>query len=1426
MGKTVQANAVITLNMEPARQKVEEFEGLIGKAKKELEELNKKPINLQTDKEKKRIKELTDKEIPKLEQQLKKAKDSLKGFRDTLQHLDKASINDLTNAKRALNDQIRRLTPGTKEYIAATSDFKKVNDRLASLNAAYRQVNTSQGGFIGGIKGVFGWFNKYWGGLTMLSGALTGLSATFRKCAEDAAKLDDVYADVMKTTGLMHDEVAELDKELMQINTRTSREQLLLLARDAGKLGIQGKDNILGFVRAADQIQVALGEDLGEGAIKNLGKIADVLGYTKSMGTEQALLSIGSAINAVGQDSTASEAYLVEFTQRLAGVGAQAGLSAADLIGFASGLDQSAMKVEMASTAFQKFLMKMYEDPAQFAAYAKMEVQEFTELLKNDANTAITTVLKSLKDQDGFAAMVPIFKDMGLDGARAVSVLASMASNLDAVTGAQALANVEFAEATSITEEYNTKNNNLQAQLEKARKKFHNASIALGQSLNPIMLKSTKGITYLIKALATYGKEIKAAVISIAALTVAVKLQAIAHAGYNAVVKIGTALQATWKTITWAVRVAFYKLIGATEAATIAQAELNAVMSASVFGVIALAVAGLTAAIVHYAKKQKEANEVAKKMQEIQDRINTEYSEGAGKVEALTNIVHNNNIALDERRKALEELKKIVPEYHADLTREGQLINDNTEALSRYLENLERVTRSKILQDEYEQATAAVMKAEKEKAEAEARKMQALIDANGDDTTIKTFTMQSTAGASNWSEVTPYGEAVKDLEEKTDALTTAQKTQAEIMAWITKEYGVMGQKAGEGMSEMEKAIIGVNSKYEEQLEMLEYSFSGDEKAREKERKRLEEERDQELAAIRKRYAAATQTALEGQGEMNAILSEAQFQLLEDRYAQLTKKEQAMVDKGYAALSSEESTALKKRYDRIMAADQNLLGKRYQQELKAIQQQQRAEQNELNRQYFNQEITAQEHEKRLRKIKMDSLQAQLALALQYGQDTTQIEASIITEQSNARKADYQEELKEVKAYYAEEEHALKLSLASGEITQKRYDALMLSLKMNSINERLGLAKEYGQDETAIMNEWLAAEVEAQKLANAEMAELKKEAKKALDGLRSPSDARDAEMQEQMVRLATLHEAMLLSEEQYEEALRQLRKKYADEDLKEKLANVQKYAEKSNSILQGASNFVNALKDAETAKLEAEYQAQLTAAGDNAEQREKIEAEYEEKKLDLQKKYADIDMAINIAKTIANGAGAAIKAWMELGPIGGPIMAGVIAATTAAEVATIIQQRNAIKNSSVNSSSGNSGSAYVRSMTGYKDGGFTEKDPSDNKEVGVIHANEWVAPAWMVRKNRAEFASLERYRRSRGLLMDNQDRFFNRGGFTGGERRSTRAPKQANPIDVDWQAIRDFNDMMRYCSENGLFVKYGDIEEARKKETRFKRQTTRS
>ena len=1177
---TTEAEVIVTLNGQAARNELKRLETEIEHYERAATDAYKAGDKALGDK--------MSKNASQLRKQFNVAKKEMKDFSDMMKTLNSKSLNELKSAASQLRKQLGQLVPGTQQFIDKSKQLQQVNSRIKSLEASFKSVVTEEKRATLSLKGLADGFNKYFGMVTAGTAAITGLSMAFRKSAEEAAKLDDVYSDVMKTTGLLHEEVEGLDEELMKIDTRTSREQLLLLARDAGKLGIQGKDNILGFVRAADQIQVALGEDLGEGAIRNLGKIADVLGYTSSMGIEKALLSIASSINAVGQASTASEAYLVDFTQRLAGVAAQTKISAANIIGFASGLDQSAMKVEMAATAFQKFVMKLYEDPAKFAEYANMEVKAFTDLLQNDANQAIITILKALKDQDGFASLVPIFKEMGLDGARAVSVLAAMATNIQAVTDAQALANQEFEAASSVTEEYSVKNNNLNAQLEKARKEFKNASIQLGQSLNPIMLKSTKLTTYLVKALATYGKEIKAVIIALAALTVVVKAQAIAEGVRALALKVSNTLSATGTVLSNKLLAAYYRLTGQTLKMAAAQKAANAAMSSSVIGAIAVAVAALTFAIARYVNKLKEANQELTYTEQLEKRIGEEQNKETARVIALTKIVNDQNVAYNKRKEALEELKKIVPDYHASLTKEGKLINNNKIAIDKYIESLKQATRMKILEEDFTDIQEKLMNAEDE-----------------------------------------YKQAMKEL---SDALSQPAPFSPAAHAVYEQNINNLGKAARDAKKNLEDL----------------------------------QKKEQELMG-----KIGTSSAAEGAtGTLNT--------------------DDVVGNGGNEGTGSSSYKTANKVIDKQIDLHKQI------------------------RERIAEELELVQYEKEIRESH-----------------------------------DYSGNIKDP-------------SIADPKANEEFWDKI------------------YSQRDKIV------AQLEDQSLSK--------------------------EYETEMMWLEKLHQNKLLSEETYEKLVFKTKVKY-----------LEKYTEQTSQIANQAESMISALQDAALAREEATYQARLTAAGDNAEEREKIEAEHEKKKLDIQKRYADVDMVINIAKTIAAGALAVMQAFAQLGPVAGAIMAAFIGVTTGAEVATIIAQRNAIKNASVNSS-GSSASTNTgkRTLTGYAEGGYTE-DHTTLTTVGE-KGTEYVIPHWMVRKNPVMVANLERYRRSGSHGRSGSvSRGFADGGFT--SPTSSASLPSMDVSNVDWQAMREFNSIMRYCAENGLFVKYGDIMMAKKKHDTFKNQTTR-
>lgn len=456
----------------------------------------------------------------------------------------------------------------------------------------------------------------------------------------------------------------------------------------------------------------------------------------------------------------------------------------------------------------------------------------------------------------------------------------------------------------------------------------------------------------------------------------------------------------------------------------------------------------------------------------------------------------------------------------------------------------------------------------------------------------------------------------------------------------------------------------------------------------------------------------------------------------------------------------------------------------------------------------------------------------------------------------RQQAYNKKKAQMEAYLNYEEKRLKVAWLKGEMGEADYNSAVYTAKAQYYQDLLELARQYSQDNTAIRNKMLDDHIKALEDEKKRVKQEVDEMAKYYAGLQTEDEARflnksdngiaDQEaydaFQEKIWQKAAEIRAAITEDSartQYEtemawaEKLAKDGKITAEEaekyKLKIKLEYAQKAAEQVSSIAEQASNFVTALKEAESAQLEAEYQKQLTDAGDNAEERERIEAEHEQKKLDLQKKYADVEMVINIAKTVANGAGAAIRAWLDAGPYAGPILAALIAATTAMEVATIVQQRNAIKNASVSVSGGGSGSASsvktgTRTITGYSEGGNTKRAASDSTVVGVVHANEWVAPAWMVRENPTVFADLEQYRRTLGRgRMKLAKPGFADGGFTNKGETATNKPTITD-IDIERAVYKG----IRAALENEWFRAYvvrKDIKDMDEQDARFKKQTSR-
>lgn len=383
-------------------------------------------------------------------------------------------------------------------------------------------------------------------------------------------------------------------------------------------------------------------------------------------------------------------------------------------------------------------------------------------------------------------------------------------------------------------------------------------------------------------------------------------------------------------------------------------------------------------------------------------------------------------------------------------------------------------------------------------------------------------------------------------------------------------------------------------------------------------------------------------------------------------------------------------------------------------------------------------------------------------------------------------EYKAAVKASEESFKQQELQAKEAYASGELSEEEYQNRIKALQEAALKDKIAINERYKQSTVELQSQLLDLAIADKKAFEKIMEDLQKDADKAVADIVNEMDREvdefmkdvDAELQayvdhvkalqegavelrrqlnpidairEQMdEELATLQEQLdlkLISEEEYQEKRAEIAQRYNKQIRDAQVAPFRQGLEAAQQYIEAVGNCISAIQEAEMANLDAQMQAELAAAGDNAEKRQQIEEAYEQKKLDIQKKYADVDMVINIAKTVAAGALAAMQAIAQLGPIAGPIMAAIIGVTTAAEVATIVAQRNAIKNQTVAATSTASAPTVgQRTATGYSEGGYTARGNNDYEEVGVVHANEWVAPASMVRANPVMFAQLEQARRT--------------------------------------------------------------------------------
>lgn len=1214
-----------------------------------------------------------DKEIEETHIEIKETKRQMQLVNRTMSNLKTSSIRDLEFSIKAINQQMAGMDRGTEK-------FKQMQLQAKQLKAELQAVRAEGVAQESWIKRSADTFNRMQGLAISAIAAISGITFTVKKCVEEYAKMDDEMTNVRKYTGQAADEVERMNEDFKKMDTRTPRQKLNQLAEDAGRLGITSTAAIEEFVDGADKINVALGDDLGDKAVSQIGKLAQMFGEDKTKGLRGAMLSTGSAINELAQNSSASAGYLVDFTARVAGVGKQAGFTQAQIMGLASVLDQNMQQDETAATAVQNLLAKMFQDSAKFAKIAGLNVKEFANTLKKDANTALLQFLAAMRSKGGFAELAPMFEEMKMDGSRATGVLTVLADKLDDVKTAQQLANEAYEDGTSVINEFNTQNESVQAQLDKASKKFLDLSISLGEKLYPAarLCLSTASITVRILSevvdfVIKYRTTILALTAAIIALTVAesahvIKLKAIAF--WNNIVIAGSK-------------------------------KLWAVLVAHPYMAVAAAVTALVAVLIDLNRQSDTAARISKELNDIREEAQKEIVEEKTKLENLRKAAMDETRSLNERYAAISELNRIVPNYNATIDKTTGKYRENKQALDQYIASLAHLY-------EVQGAKKRIQKLSEDKVDLELKKQK--VQERYNDAKKAGFGMSYTTswGATGNTRI----DATSHLKSELDDINSALAEKNKILSTITKVYGndIQSQEVKKVIDNNKNNGGGSSGESEKER-----------KAREKAEKKAEAEaRKREAEAKRKQKQAADSI----KAETNQLLAENA-----KAYAEGTKTYQQFVDdrqsiqlSGFEKLKQlfgEESNEYKQLLDNQVSATKQHDDAILKMNEQTIERERLIKQASIKSQYNDVKSDIYQNDIALDEAiyqnDVDAMQKRLALYNKGSEEwldlKAEMEQAALDHQLQKQEA-YQNQLRELRQQFGKQDieaekqmylNGLENIYKKGLIKEEEYLQMKLDLIEQFADRKAQLeAEDHGAGSTQLKVDRVSNRMVNQ--AKVEAGDAQNPANASFGGYFS---SQIANYQNTMEKLKELYG----DDEQNHAAYMQAKAMVTADFLNDMVEQTSAAYNGINNILSAASAYAQACSDLEQAKISKNYEKQIAAAGKNSKKKKKLEEKRDKELAAAKSKANKKAMKIEIAQAIASTAMAAINAYSSAAAIKGtgwllaPIAAGMATAAGMMQIATIKKQHQA-------------------EAAGYYEGGYTGGNRY-RKEAGVVHEGEFVA-----------------------------------------------------------------------------------------------------
>lgn len=1374
---------VLTLNASDAQKEIHN----LSEKNKELRDSNKEIKKAMTDLI--ATGKAGGKQWKRLDEQLKENNKTIgennKKIAECEKRLDKTTMSANQLARKAnalrkeLRDTVKSLQP--EKYAALEKELKEVEK-------AYGQATKKAEGFGGSLLSL----NKI---KTVLAGVFVTIGAMItgqivgglRDAISTIIEFEKKNSTLAAILGTTKKSIKDLTDEARRLGATTSytAAQVTELQIELAKLGFFKEDikamtpSVLKFAKAVDT-DLASAATLAGATLRIFNLDAEDTERavsTMTMGCNASALSfeyLNTAMSIVGPVAN-SFGFTIEETTALLGALANSGFDASS-----------------AATATRNILLNLADGSGKLALALGGPVDNLEDLVKG---------LKKLNSEG-----IDLNKALDLTDKRSVAAFNTFLNGTDtvlnlrdAVTGAEEGFN---AMAEEMGDNVQGSLNTLSSTIEGVVSRFYESKDILRDLIDLVTLM-VEGVGGMIDMFNKWG---------VVTYTVTAYL-----VSYYGGLKIATMWHARFKTATLASVVAekaHAVQLYISRAATLAYAAAQALLHLNIkrctaalrlmriellknpyTALLALLVAA-GVAIYQLAKKTEQASAAMKAHQEVVKKVNEEYASQEAKIKTLVAAINDENLSNYTRKQRLAELKELIPDYNAELNEEGRLINNNKEAIDQYLVSLEKQIKLKAYQEELEELYKKKRNLESQESEQsdaywDTRQQNTLSGYNRNSLTAKISRLFGTEKEAN--QLKALQTTQKDLAGIESAIAQINNDILKTEATATSLTGTNKENINTETSLIKKLEAEKKKVQEQWAEAGEYKNTETDATL----KPLEIEHEKRMLLIKqnreKENKTEAQYILEGTAE-NLRYYRERIDALQKLEAKTPANKKKLLDEIHK-LETEAQTAIFTETGKQEDARIKLVQEKRDERLKIETAYYNVQKDTMEKAVLNQSITQEAADAYMLEVEAEHAAELLEINRTYQNDIAALE--ITGKQKRIETA--------TEAADAVRESEMKLLRDRAAIAQKVREITSVPVGITGMQE--AHRKQVQDVETTynaiieIARQAGISTVGLEKQKQQEITQLEFEYQNSLYQIQSQIGVSWAqEYQNELALLKNLHDQELIDEKTYQ------RKK-----LQMQMNNAKKYFDYYSGL---SSSMVEAIQQAEIDQVEAKYDVLIQEAENNGEDTAALEEEKENKKLEIQKKYADVNFAIKCSQIIADTAVSIMKAYADLGPIAGTVAAVMLAATGVAQLASAKAERDRIKNMSLKNTTGSKTATAERVVSGSSGGGYYEggyTGPGGRYEVaGVVHKGEYVVPQPEMNNPKvidavSTIEAIRRQRTSANPLPQNPGEYYEGGYVTSpaGDSSYREFLEAAKELRASCEAIKLIK----------AYIVYQDLEKAK-------------